>query len=127
MKISAVALDRKTVFAVVGAAVLYLGLRVYVNFAATGITDIARWITEAFPQTQSRWGLFWAAWVMLQVPFVATNSFAIGLVLAFVFRKGLWKLGLAVGILSELGWILVWCFYIWGRSGSSLISAVTIL
>ena len=107
----------KSILGLCGVTLLHFGLRIYTDFAATGTEEIAKSIVEKFSQP-SQWHIFWAVSILLGVPFVATNALAAGLALALFFRQNLWKYGLAVGILSEFGWILIYCVYIMGHGVS---------
>ncbi len=107
----------KGIFGLGGVSLLYIGLRIYCDFSLTGTEDIAKMVVEQFPQ-QSQWQIYWIVSVMLRLPFIATNALAVGLVLGLFFRHKLWRYGLAVGFLSEVGWVLVYCGYIWDHSVS---------
>ena len=97
---------------VLGVVLLYLAFRVYDNFATTGIMQITAWILEIFPRPWH--GIYWSVSLLLKVPFIITNSIVVGLILSMFFHRALWKYGLAVGIVSEIIWIIVWCVYIYG-------------
>ena len=90
------------VIVVFGVAALYFGLRLYESFTNSGIARIAAEISDATSHPPSRWIIFSIASVLLNVPFVVLNSFAVGLALSALRCRPLWKYAMAVGVLSEV-------------------------
>jgi hypothetical protein len=108
----------KSIFIIVSVSLFYLGLRVYFNFAATGTVSIVRWIAETLSHNVVQALGLWL-FLIVDTPLIIINSLAVALALAIFAPKALWKYGLAVGILSQIIWVIVFRIYILGEDMSS--------
>jgi hypothetical protein len=113
-----------TALAIMIAALVCFGLRIYEDYTTTGRIDIAARVAQARPHTH---GIYQIASLVLDTPFALLNSVAAALILAAFVRRSLWQHAFAVGILSELAWVLLWRSMVWGRNLPDLSSQWAIL
>ena len=111
------------VIMVILTSLLYLGLRVYETFATTGTIEIEAWVRRSLPDGWSNHDLIS---VLLDLPFVVANSSIVVLVLLAVCRRRMWKRALAIGLLSEAAWVLLWRVYLWGRSFEDIATSLSL-